>query len=293
MTADILSKVEGPRAGRLSRLRARHGGLRPLLLGLVLPLGVIATATLVRLIVRGDPWEMAGPPLLWPGEDDQFPLGTDALGRDILTGIAAGAPVSLLIGLVSAALTVGLGMTIGALGGYYGGRVDAVLMRVTELFQTVPQFILAVVLVAIIKPSVATIVIAIGVVSWPPTARLMRAQFLALREREFVQAARTLGMGDWQLIRTQFLPNALPPIIVMSSLTVALAIQTEAALAFMGLGDPNVMTWGGMVGAGQQDLMGAWYVCGLPGLAILVTVLAFNLLGEWLNDALNPRLGER
>lgn len=260
--------------------------------GLLLLALVLLMATLGRWWFSGDPWDMMGSPMLWPGESAAHPLGTDFMGRDLATGLASGASVSLLIGLVSTLISACLGLLIGALGGYYQGWVDAALMRITEVFQTVPKFVLAVVLVAIFKPSVATVVIAIGIVSWPPTARLVRAEFMALREREFVLAGRALGMGDARLILTQILPNALPPVVV-ATLTIATAIQTEASLAFLGLGDPNVMSWGTIIGNGREQVLDAWYICGLPGAAIVVTVLGFNLLGEGLNDALNPHLRRR
>lgn len=236
---------------------------------------------------------MVGSPMLWPGEDPAHPLGTDSMGRDLATGLVSGAGVSLLIGLVSTLISAFVGVTVGALAGYHRGWVDAVLLRVIELFQTVPNFVLAVVLVAVFKPSVATAVFAIGIVSWPPTARLVRAEFMQLREREFVLAGRTIGMGHARLILTQILPNALPPVVVVSTLSIAQAIQTEAALAFLGLGDPNVMSWGTIIGIGREQVVDAWYICGLPGLAIIVTVLGFSLLGEGLNDALNPHLRKR
>lgn len=262
-------------------------------LGALLMLLVVLAAVAGPIVFPGDPWEMAGPPMLWPGEDPAHPLGTDFMGRDLATGLAAGAHVSLLIGLVSTALAATLGIAVGAIGGYFRGRVDTALMRLTEVFQTVPKFVLAVVLVAIFKPSVTTVVVAIGVVSWPATARLVRAEFLALREREFVLAGETIGMSHARIILTQLLPNALPPVIAMATLTVATAIQTEASLAFLGLGDPNVMSWGTIIGGGREQVVDAWYICGLPGFAIVLTVLAFNLLGDGLNDALNPHLRQR
>jgi peptide/nickel transport system permease protein len=265
--------------------------------GLLIGALLLAALALIALIgpwlIPGDPWEMVGAPTLWPGADPAHPLGTDLMGRDIATGLVSGARVSLLIGLVSSALAAVLGVAVGALGGFYRGWVDGLLGRVTEVFQTVPKFVLAVVLVAIFKPSVATEVIAIGIVSWPATARLVRGEFLRLREREFVLAAETLGMGDLRLMLTQILPNALPAIVVVSTLTVANAIQTEAALAFLGLGDPNVMSWGTIIGAGRDQVVDAWYICALPGAAIVVAVLAFNLLGEGLSDATNPHLKRR
>ncbi|KAA5614773.1 ABC transporter permease [Rhodovastum atsumiense] len=271
---------------RLARQRSACAG------GALLTL-VLALALLGPFVWPGDPWAMAAPPMLWPGENLANPLGTDVMGRDLAMGLVSGARVSLLIGFVSTAIAACVGTLLGALGGFYGGRVDALLMRLTELFQTVPTFVLAVVLVAVFQPSVATATVAIGIVSWPATARLVRAQFLALRGREFVLAAETFGMGPVRLIFTQILPNALPPVIAISTLTIAHAIQTEAALAFLGLGDPNVMSWGTIIGSGREQLSEAWYVCGLPGIAVIVTVLAFNLLGEGLNDALNPHLQRR
>lgn len=273
----------------LDRLRRNPSAL----VGVLLLLAVAVAALAGRWWFPGDPWDMAGQPMLWPGDDAENPLGTDVMGRDLATGLVSGARVSLLIGVVSTLIATAVGISVGAIGGYYRGRIDALLMRVTEVFQTVPKFVLAVVLVALFKPSVATAVVSIGIVSWPPTARLVRSEFLSLREREFVLAGRTLGMSDLRLIVTQILPNALPPVVVVSMLTIATAIQTEAALAFLGLGDPNVMSWGTIIGGGREQVVDAWYICALPGLAIVVTVLGFNLLGEGLNDALNPHLRQR
>jgi peptide/nickel transport system permease protein len=166
-------------------------------------------------------------------------------------------------------------------------------MRVTEIFQTIPSFVFAILLVAIMKPSISSIVIAIAVVSWPGVARLVRGEFLSLKNREFVQACHTLGMGDMSIMLKEILPNCLSPIIVIGSLMVATAILIESGLAFLGLGDPNIMSWGFQIGAGRTMLRSAWWVCTFPGIAILVTVLAINLIGEGLNDALNPRLKER
>jgi len=177
--------------------------------------------------------------------------------------------------------------------GYFGGLADNALMRLTELFQTIPAFLFAIVLVAIFRPSVATVVLAIGVVSWPPVARLTRGEFLSLRGRDFVQACVAIGMGDTRIIALHVLPNALAPIVVTGSLMVATAILTEAGLAFLGLSDPNVMSWGSIIGAGREVLRSAAWITALPGLAIMLTVLAINLVGEGLNDALNPRLRGR
>ena len=217
-------------------------------------------------------------------------LGTDQLGRDVAAGLAHGASTSLLLALLATLVSLFVGTMIGCLSGYYGGWVDQLLMRITEFFQTIPSFVFAIVLVAIMQPSIESIVIAIAVVTWPPIARLVRGEMLAIRRREFVEACICLGMRDAQIIFREILPNILSPIIVTGSLMVATAILIESALAFLGLGDPNIMSWGFMIGAGRSFLRDAWWLCAIPGLAILLTVLSINLIGEGLNDALNPRL---
>lgn len=237
-----------------------------------------------------DPLAMVAPPLLWPGEDPAFPLGSDSLGRDVAACIVHGARVSLLVGLVAAVFSLGIGLTVGCVAGFFGGRVDDVLVRVTELFQTVPSFLFVIVIVAIGTPKISTIVLAIGVASWPVIARLVRAEFRSLREREFVLAARSAGFGPLRLIFREMLPNALPPVIVTASVLVATAILIESALSFLGMGDPNAVSWGSMIGDGRDQLRTAWFLTALPGGAIVLTVLALNLVGDALNDALNPRL---
>jgi peptide/nickel transport system permease protein len=245
------------------------------------------------VVYPGDPWRMVTRPFLWPGQHPDHPLGSDALGRDVAAGIFHGARVSLLIGTTATLAAVGLGVLVGAVAGYYSGRTDDVLMRLTELFQTMPFFVFAIVIVAIFRPSVWSIVAAIATVSWPTVARLVRGEVIALRGREFVQSCVALGMPDRRIIFTHVLPNTLAPIIVTASVMVATAILTESSLAFLGLGDPNVISWGTMIGAGREMLRTAWYLTALPGLAILLTVLGLNLVGEGLNDALNPRLKDR
>ncbi|MBT3659509.1 MAG: ABC transporter permease [Rhodospirillaceae bacterium] len=265
---------------------------RSAVLGLGILLVVVFLAAIANFIYPEDPFRLAGQPISVPGANG-FLLGSDTLGRDVASGIAHGAKTSLLIGLVATLAAVFIGIIFGAFAGYYGGRVDDLLMRVTEIFQTIPSFVFAILLVAIMKPSIESIVIAITVVSWPGVARLVRGEFLALKNREFVQACHTLGMSDMRIMMREILPNCLSPIIVIGSLMVATAILIESGLAFLGLGDPNIMSWGFLIGAGRTMLRSAWWVCTFPGIAILVTVLAINLVGEGLNDALNPRLRER
>jgi peptide/nickel transport system permease protein len=253
---------------------------------------VVALALLAPFLFPDDPWDIAGPPFRRPGEMG-FLLGTDTLGRDVAAGIAHGARVTLLLSLVSTAVALSIGVVLGAIAGYHGGWVDDLVMRFTEFFQTIPNFILLVVLVAIFTPSITSIVVAIGIVSWPPLARIVRGEFLTLRSREFVQAAEVLGQGSFRIIFGEILPNALSPVIVSASLMVATAVLLESALSFLGLGDPNLMSWGYMIGASRTVIRQAWWISCFPGIAIALTVLALNLVGEGLSDALNPRLARK
>ena len=261
--------------------------------GLIVLLLVALVTVLGPLITQNDPWDMAGMPFAAPLAEQGMPLGTDTMGRDILSGIVAGARVSLLIGVVSTVVSLLIGVSIGAVAGYFGGWVDATLMRFTELFQAIPSFALAIVLVAIFQPSVGSIVVAIAIVSWPPVARLVRSEFLTLRQRDFVAAAELAGQSTPRIILTQILPNAASPIVVMASLMIATAILLESSLSFLGLGDPNQMSWGYMVGSARSVLRQAWWMAVFPGVAILLTVLALNLVGEGLNDGLNARADGR
>lgn len=263
---------------------------RGALIGLVILLAVIAFALLAPSLYPTSPWRMVGRPFMAPFALERFPLGTDTLGRDIASGMVHGARVSLMIGVVSTLVALLIGVPLGAVAGYAGGFVDDALMRFTEFFQTIPSFALAIVVVAILQPALGSIVLAIGVVSWPPVARLVRGEVLSLRTREYVQAAVTIGQSTPRIIFSQVLPNTVAPIIVMGSLMIGSAILLESSLSFLGLGDPNLMSWGYMVGAGRTRLIDAWWISFFPGIAIFLTVLALNLAGEGLNDALNPRL---
>jgi peptide/nickel transport system permease protein len=265
----------------------------PAIIGLLLLLVVLAMAASAGWLYPRDPLSLAGRPLVWPFENPRFFLGTDNSGRDIAAQIFHGARFSLLIGLVATVVAIAIGIVIGAVAGYYGGWVDTILMRITEAFQILPNFLLLLVLVAVFGSTITTVTIAIGIVSWPAPARLTRAEFLSLRNREFVQAGRTLGLRDVQLIFGEILPNALPPIIVYASVVMAVAILLESALAFLKLSDPNIASWGNLIGLGRDVLRVQWYVSAIPGVAILVTVLAVSLVGQGLNDALNPRLKAR
>ncbi len=261
--------------------------------GLVILAIVIITAALAPWLFPDDPLDMVTRPFVWPLANGAFPLGSDSLGRDVLAGIVHGARVSVLIGV--AATTVGLliGTAVGASAGYFGGFIDDILVRVMEVFQTFPPFLLIIVLVSIAEPSVLTITLAIGIVSWPTIARLVRAEFRTLRQRDFVLAAQGLGYSGARIVFREILPNAIAPVIVTASVMVATAILNEAALSFLGLGDPNLVSWGSMIGAGRDQLRTAWYLVALPGTALVLSVLSLNLVGDGLNDALNPRARRR
>lgn len=286
-TLDIALTPPAPRRSLVLWCRFRRN--RAAVFGLVLFILVILIAALADVVTPGDPLRQAGVPLTVPFTVAENPLGTDQLGRDIMAGIFHGARISLMIGVVATLISIAVGIIIGAVAGYFGGHVDNALMRVTETFQTIPNFVLLLTLVAIFGSSIENIVIAIGVVSWTAPARMVRAEFMSLRKREFVDAARNLGVGDISIIFREILPNALPPVIVFTSVVMATAILMESALAFLNLGDPNYASWGNMIGQGRAVLRTAWFCSVIPGMAILLTVLSFSLMGEGLNDALNPR----
>ncbi len=266
---------------------------RAAVVGLALLTLIVAMGLLAPFVFPTDPLRIVGPSELWPAADPRFPLGTDSLGRDVAAWIFHGAGITLLIGLVASGVATTIGVGVGALAGYYGGLLDDALMRFTEVFQTMPNLIFLLALVAVLGTDLENVVLGIGLISWTGVARLVRAEFMSLREREFVLAGRAQGMGDLRLILTQILPNALPPVIVMASLIVAGAVLFESALSFLGLSDPDVASWGRLIGEGRLLIRTSWYLCALPGLAILTTVLALNLIGDGLNDAFNPKLRQR
>ena len=265
----------------------------PALVGTAI-LGTIILVTLYgAFIYGGDPYDIVWAPHEPPGVTPEFPLGTDYLGRDLIAGLLTGGGPTLAVGAAAAALTMVIGVTLGALAGYFGGWVDNLLMRFTEFFQVLPALLFAMVLVTLFSPSLQVIAIAIGVVSWPQTARLTRAEFLKIKKLEYVTAARAIGAKNGRIMWRVILPNALPPLIVSATLTVGVAILFEAGLSFLGLGDPNTMSWGLMIGANRAYILEAWWPVTFPGLAIFLTVFAVSLIGDGLNDAFNPKLRER
>ena len=286
--ASRLPKVEHPTVEAL-RMFLRNPSA---IVGLVLLFFVLAIAIAGPWVFPADPFEIRTAPLTPPFSEDAW-LGSDYLGRDVLTTLIYGGRATLMVGGVAATLSVIIGITLGAFAGYYGGRVDAVLMRITEFFQVLPALLFAMVVVTLFSPTLITVTIAIGIVSWTGTARLTRAEFLKFRGLEFVRAERAIGARDARIIWKVILPNALPPLIVSATLAVGAAILFEAGLSFLGLGDPNQMSWGLMIGSSRQYVLSCWWAVTFPGLAIFVTVLAVSLIGDGLNDALNPKLRER
>jgi len=262
------------------------------MLGLVILLVILLVSVFGPLVYTVSPREMVWMPMTPPGQSEYI-LGTDYLGRDLLAGLINGGRVTITVGLSAAVLTVLIGVTVGALSGFFGGAVDNVLMRITEFFQVLPQLLFAMVVVMLFGPTLVNISVAIGVVSWPATARLTRAEFLRLRETEFVRAERSIGAGNARLIWKVILPNAAPPLIVVAALSIGSAILFEAGLAFLGLSDPNATSWGRMIGDNRPYILDSSWGVTFPGLCIFLTVLAISLVGDGLNDAFNPKLRQR
>lgn len=261
----------------------------PLTIGVGILLAELAVALFAGVIHPGDPQDLVAQPYLVPGEDAEFPLGTDLLGRDIVAGLLYGTRVSMVVGFSATVIALVIGVLAGLTSGYFGGWIDHALMRVTELFQAIPHFLFAIILVAILGATVEHTVLAIGVTSWPMVARLVRAETMALRELDFVKAATAMGAGHLRVLFTHILPNALPPVVTTLSVLVAMAILTEVGLAFLGLGDNNRISWGSMIGAGRESLREAPYISLIPGAAVVITVLSLSLVGDGLAKTINPR----
>ncbi|MFA5112159.1 MAG: oligopeptide ABC transporter permease [Desulfobaccales bacterium] len=258
--------------------------------GLVLVLGLFVVSIFAPWLAPYDPDRIDLQQVLMPPSQAHL-MGTDTLGRDVLSRIIYGSRVSLKVGFVAVGLATLIGLFVGALAGYYGGWVDQILMRLVDLMLCFPAFFLILAVIAVLEPSIWNIMAVIGLTGWMGVARLVRAEFLSLREREFVTAARALGASDTRLILRHMLPNALAPVMVSATLGVAGAILTESALSFLGLGvQPPTPSWGNILTAGKDNIEIAWWLSVFPGLAILITVMSYNLLGEGIREAIDPRL---
>ena len=262
-------------------------------------LGLALFTGIVVMSIFGPGWygvdadDMVARPFAPPGDEFGPRLGVDYLGRDVLAGVIVGGRTTLVVGAAAAGMSMTIGLVIGGLAGYYGRWVDAILMRLTELFQVQPPLLFALVRLALFGPSSKTVALAVGLVSWPAAARLTRAEFLKIRELEFVKAARTVGASDLRIMLRTILPNAMPPLIVATALTVGLAILFEAGISFLGLSNNRVVSWGSMIGKNQFYLLDAWWTVTFPGIAIFLTVLSVVLIGDGLQDAFNPKLRGR
>lgn len=279
------SDAEFPAAPTAWRLFARGEAA---VAGAVILVVLLALALGGSVVAPFDPDKVgAGAAMAMPG--NMHWMGTDELGRDVFSRILVGIKVSLLVGIGAAAVSTGLGVLVGGVAGFSGGLIDDALMRVTEVFQVVPRFFLAVLLVAFFGASIFNIIIAIAILSWPEVARIVRAEFLSLRSRQFVDAARVAGASVGTLIFVEILPNALAPVVVNATLQVGQAMLLEAGLSYLGLGDPSQISLGLMLHQAQQIMRTAWWATAFPGLMIFLAVLSLNLIGDGLNDVLNPR----
>jgi peptide/nickel transport system permease protein len=258
----------------------------PLGLGILI---IVAFAAIFAGVIAPDgPFKLGAERLIGPGEDGHI-LGTDHLGRDIFAQIVYGARVSLVIGLVAASISLVVGVVLGSIAGYFGGWADILIGRVTDMFLIIPAFFLIIIVVATLGSGILYVMIVIGLTSWPTSARLMRAQALTLRERTFIQALRALGESGPRILFRHIIPNGIQPLIANATLDIAAAILIEAGLSFLGLGDPNKATWGRMIFDGRTSILNAWWASIFPGLAIVITVLGFYLLGDGISYVLNPR----
>jgi peptide/nickel transport system permease protein len=286
-----LSDIDRSRAWRkLARNPAAIAGALILLI-------VIGAAVAAPYVAPHDPARQSlvrrfTPPLWVPGGNAGYPLGTDQVGRDILSRIIYGARISLVVGISAVLVSLVVGVTLGLLSGFLRGRVDAVIMTIVDVTLSFPQLLLALAFVAALGPSVLTIIVVLGLTGWERYTRVVRAEVLALREKDFVEAARAMGASPTRMVLRHLLPNTFSSIIVMSTLQVAQAILQEAALSFLGVGTGSAHpTWGQMIALGRDFVSVAWWLATFPGLAILLTVLAINLVGDRLRDALDPRVG--
>lgn len=263
-----------------------------ILAGLIIVLIITVMAIVAPLITWYPPLKtLVGKPFTTPNIYHLF--GTDDLGRDIYSNVIYGIRTSLIVGLSSVLIAVVIGTLIGVLAGYYRGLLEDFLMRITDMTLILPQFLLALIIVAIFGQNFQNIIIAIGVVSWPGIARMIRAEFLSIRERPFIEAARAIGFSDVKIIFSEILPNAMPAVIPYIILQVNAAILIEAGLGFLGIADPNVPSLGLMLNTAQQYLISAWWMAVFPGLMLSIIVIGLNLLGDGLVEYLNPRLRKR
>jgi ABC-type dipeptide/oligopeptide/nickel transport system permease subunit len=286
-------RTSGARPG--SRAWRRFAFNPAALAGTLILLVVVGTALAAPWVAPHDPAKQSllrrfTPPVWQAGGNTAYPLGTDQVGRDVLSRIIHGARISLLVGVAAVVVSLVIGVTAGLVSGFVGGKVDTVIGTIVDVTLSFPQILLALAFVAALGPSLVTVIVVLGVTGWERYTRVVRAEVMALREKEFIEAARAMGVGRLRVIFRHVLPNTVSSIVVMSTLQVAQAILAEAALSFLGVGSGRAYpTWGQMISLGRDFVTVAWWLPTLPGLAILLTVLAINLVGDRLRDALDPR----
>lgn len=249
----------------------------------------IALASVIGPLLTGDPFATNHPAFIPPNAE--YPLGTDNLGRDYLARVLMGGQVSLLVGFSVAILCMTAALIVGGLAGFYGGVLDTVLVKISEFFQVIPGIVLALVAAAILGANLAIIVIILSVTMWPGVARIVRAEAMRISQLGYVESQRAAGFPSLRILWSDVLPNAMPPVLVATTMTVARAILAESGLSFLGIGDANRPSWGALLNQAQPYISTAWWLALFPGLCIFIVVLAINLLGDALNDALNPSIG--
>ncbi|MFT4184013.1 MAG: ABC transporter permease [Rhizobium sp.] len=264
----------------------------PALFGFVILAILIVCVVFADFLYPGNPWRMVARPNL-PPLSPGFPAGTDMLGRDLAAGLVHGSRATLAVAVSVVAFAASFGTAVGLAAGYFGEAVDEILMRVTEFFQTIPGFLLTIMIVAILSPTRWTIILAIALISWPPIVRIVRAEVLSLRRLDWVRAARVSGLSHARIALLHVLPNVLPHVVVQASLLLAGAIMIESGVSFLGLGNRDAVSWGFLLGSGRTAFSVNWWLSTLPGLAIFLTVLAFNLVGDGLERWLDPKRGGR
>jgi len=295
LSRESLGHVAATPASRGSRAWRRFALNPATVTGMLILLVVAGAAVAAPWVAPHDPAKQSllrrfTPPMWQAKGNPAYPLGTDQVGRDVLSRLIHGARISLLVGVAAVVVSLAVGVTAGLVSGFVGGKVDTAIGTVVDVTLSFPQILLALAFVAALGPSLVTIIVVLGLTGWERYARVVRAEVLALREKEFIEAARAIGVGRWRIIFRHVLPNTVPSIVVLSTLQVAQAILAEAALSFLGVGSGSAYpTWGQMISLGRDFVTVAWWLPTLPGLAILLTVLAINLVGDRLRDALDPR----
>ena len=276
---------------KLKEFWRRYKKNRAALIGLALVFFLFTMAIFAPYIATSNPFDISNKPYQPPNRRNL--MGTDNIGKDTFSGVVYGARASLMVGVVASAIASLIGTLMGSISGYYGDTVDDIIMRFTDMFLSIPSFFLILLIVALFGGSILNIMVVIGIMSWPQIARIIRGEFLSLKERDFVEAVRLIGASDMRIIFIHILPNALSPVIVSSTLRVASAILQEAYLSFLGLGDPTIMSWGLMLRKSMMFFIKAPWTAVFPGFFMFLSLIGFNLVGDGLNDALNPRLKER